>query len=109
MTKSRVLASAKPLREPLVCCEGHVRDSWQTGPDCLERIGGQLPDYLKELYKSFGNALDRFHDEPEFRLPLPARYLIDREGIIRAADVNADYTRSPEPSETVRQLRMLPV
>ena len=68
-----------------------------------------LPDYLRDLYKSFGNALDRFHDEPEYRLPIPARYVIDREGIIRAADVNADYTIRPEPSETVRQLRTLTV
>src|SRR5438552_14189221 len=66
-----------------------------------------LPDYLRDLYKSFGNALDRFHDEPEYRLPRPARYVVDKQGIIRAADVNADYTIRPEPSETLRQLRML--
>jgi hypothetical protein len=24
-----------------------------------------LPDYLRDLYKSFGSALDRFNDEPE--------------------------------------------
>jgi peroxiredoxin len=51
-----------------------------------------LPDYLRDLYRSFGNTLDRFHDESEYRLPMPARYVIDTEGIIRAADVNADYT-----------------
>ena len=68
-----------------------------------------LPDYLHDLYKSFGITLDRFHDEPGYRLPMPARYVIDKEGTIRAADVNADYTRRPEPSETVRQLRMLSV
>src|ERR1700758_1805366 len=67
-----------------------------------------LPDYLRDLYKSFGNSLDRFHDEPEYRLPMPARYVIDKDGIIRAADVNADYTIRPEPSEIVRQLRFLP-
>lgn len=66
-----------------------------------------LPDYLRELYKSFGSALDRFNDEPEYRLPMPARYIIDQQGIIRAADVNADYTIRPEPSETLRQLRTL--
>ena len=64
-----------------------------------------LPDYLRDLYKSFGNSLDRFHDESEYRLPMPARYIIDQAGIIRAADVNADYTVRPEPSETVRLLR----
>ena len=71
------------------------------------RIVYVLPDYLRELYKSFGNALDRFHDEPEFRLPLPARYVIDKQGIIRAADVNADYTIRPEPSEIVTVLKTL--
>jgi peroxiredoxin len=66
-----------------------------------------LPDYLREVYKSFGSTLDRFNDEPEYRLPVPARYVIDKEGVIRAADVNADYTIRPEPSESVRQLRAL--
>jgi peroxiredoxin len=66
-----------------------------------------LPDYLRELYKAFGSTLDRFHDESEYRLPMPARYIIDKQGIIRAADVNADYTIRSEPEETVRQLRTL--
>src|SRR6201988_3463602 len=71
------------------------------------RLVFTLPDYLRELYKSFGSTLDRFNDEPEYRLPIPARYVIDRSGIIRAADLNADYTIRPEPSDTLRQLRTL--
>jgi peroxiredoxin len=71
------------------------------------RLVFSLPDYLRELYKSFGSTLDRFHDEPEYRLPMPARFIIDKEGTIRAADVNADYTIRPEPSETLRTLRTL--
>ena len=51
------------------------------------RLVFTLPDYLRDLYKSFGNALDRFHDEQEYRLPIPARYVVDKQGIIRAADV----------------------
>jgi peroxiredoxin len=73
------------------------------------RLVFTLPDYLRDLYKSFGNALDRFHDEPKYRLPIPARYLIDKQGIIRAADVNADYTIRLEPAETLRELRNLTV
>jgi len=66
-----------------------------------------LPDYLRDLYRSVGITLDRFHDETGYRLPMPARYVIDREGIIRAADVNADYTVRPDSAETIRQLRTL--
>lgn len=64
-----------------------------------------FPDYLRDLYKSFGSTLDRFHDESEYRLPIPARYIIDSNGLIRAADVNADYTIRPEPSETLKLLK----
>jgi peroxiredoxin len=71
------------------------------------RLVFTLPDYLRELYRSFGSTLDRFNDEQEYRLPMPARYVIDKQGIIRAADVNADYTIRTEPAETLRQLRML--
>jgi peroxiredoxin len=71
------------------------------------RLVFTLPDYLRDLYKSFGSTLDRFHDEPEYRLPMPARYVVDKQGIIRAADVNADYTIRPEPSATLAELRKL--
>jgi peroxiredoxin len=64
-----------------------------------------LPDYLRDLYKSFGSTLDRFHDESEYRLPIPARYIIDANGLIQSADVNADYTIRHEPSETLRLLK----
>jgi len=63
-----------------------------------------LQDYLRELYKSFGSTLDRFHDEAGYRLPLPARYIIDQGGTIRAADLDADYTVRPEPSDIVKTL-----
>ena len=66
-----------------------------------------LPSSLEELYRSFGNTLDKFHGEPVYRLPLPARYLVDRQGQICAADVNADYTVRPDPEETLAQLRRL--
>jgi peroxiredoxin len=71
------------------------------------RLVFTLPDYLRDLYKSFGSTLDRFHDEQEYRLPMPARYVVDKQGIIRAADVNADYTIRPEPSATLTELRKL--
>jgi peroxiredoxin len=71
------------------------------------RLVFTLPDYLRDLYKSFGSTLDRFNDEAEYRLPMPARYIIEKQAIIRAAEVNADYTIRPDPAETLRQLRTL--
>src|SRR5215470_556538 len=66
-----------------------------------------LPPALKELYAAFGNTLDKFHNEPEFRLPMPARYVVDQDGRIRAGDVNPDYTVRREPDNTVATVRAL--
>jgi peroxiredoxin len=66
-----------------------------------------LPDYLVEVYETFGTELDKFHGENLFRLPMPARYVIDKQGIIRTADVSADYTVRPEPEATLKALRQL--
>jgi len=66
-----------------------------------------LPSYLEELYRSFGKTFDKFHGEPAYRLPLPARYVVDRQGQIHAADVTADYTVRPDPEKTLAQLRGL--
>jgi peroxiredoxin len=38
---------------------------------------------------------------------MPARFVIDREGIIRAVDADPDYTRRPEPAQTVVVLKRL--
>lgn len=63
----------------------------------------ELPDYLIELYKSLKNDLPQFNDDDSWTLPMPARFVVDQDGIIRYAEVNPDYTRRPEPEE------MLPV
>jgi peroxiredoxin len=58
-----------------------------------------LPDDLIEVYKSFGNELPRINDNPDWVLPMPARYVIDTDGTIAFAEINPDYTKRPEPSE----------
>ncbi len=51
--------------------------------------------------------LAKFNGDASWELPMAARYVIDREHIIRAADVNFDYTIRPEPGETLAVLRNL--
>jgi peroxiredoxin len=53
-------------------------------------------------------ALDRARNgDGTWRLPIPARFVIDREGNIRAVDADPDYTRRPEPAQTIEVLRGL--
>ncbi len=71
-----------------------------THNDVAEAFGlrFQLPDYLIELYKGFGNNLPLINDDPAWTLPMPARYVIGQDHVIRYAEVNPDYTQRPEPS-----------
>jgi peroxiredoxin len=66
-----------------------------------------LPDDLKGLYQSFGIDLPKNTGRPEWELPMPARYVVDRSGIVRSAEVDPDYTTRPEPSATLAVLRSI--
>lgn len=65
----------------------------------------KLPDYLVDLYKSFGNDLPAFNNNPAWVLPMPERFVIGQDGVITYAEVNPDYTRRPDPSELIPALR----
>jgi peroxiredoxin len=67
----------------------------------------RLPDDLIAVYKGFGNDLAVGNGEPSWTLPMPARYVIDSNGVIAYAEVNADYTQRPDPSELFPVLRRL--
>jgi peroxiredoxin len=58
-----------------------------------------LPGYLVELYKKLKNDLPAFNNDPSWTLPMPARYVIGRDGIVLYSEVNPDYTHRPDPTE----------
>lgn len=63
-----------------------------------------LSDNLRRLYTKFGIDLERFNADDRWQLPLPGRFILDRQGIIIHRDVHPDYTKRPEPSEIVNIL-----
>ena len=64
-----------------------------------------LPDDLKAVYLSFGNDLAVRNGEGSWTLPMPGRFVIDRSGVVRAADVDPDYEHRPEPQKTIDDIR----
>jgi len=64
-----------------------------------------LPDYLIDLYKGFGNDLPTFNDDASWVLPMPGRFVIGQDGLITYAEVNPDYTLRPEPTDLLPALR----
>ena len=67
----------------------------------------KLPDDLKAVYLSFGNDLAVRNGEGSWTLPMPGRFVIDRGGTVRAADVDPDYERRPEPQKTIDDVKTL--
>jgi peroxiredoxin len=67
----------------------------------------KLPDELVDLYKQFGNDLAQVNGEPSWALPMPARYVIDQDGVVAYAEVNPDYTKRPDPSDLIPVLDSL--
>jgi len=66
-----------------------------------------FPDELKSLYRDLGINLPKYNGEDSWTLPLPARYIIDKDQVIQYSRVNADYKNRPEPEETLQALTKL--
>ena len=66
-----------------------------------------VPEDLKKVYLQFGIDLPKYNDDDSWRLPMPARYIIDQEQIVRYAEVSPDYTVRPDPSHTIAALKKI--
>ena len=65
----------------------------------------QLPEDLREVYLNFDIDLPKYNGDDSWTLPLPTSLIIDQNGIIQQAAINADYTVRPDPEETVAALK----
>ena len=79
------------------------------GSDTAKQYGlaFDLPDDLAAVYDKLGFDLQRVNDGHPRTLPLPATYVIDRDGTIRWAFVNTDYTTRAEPADILAALDAL--
>ncbi len=70
-------------------------------------VAFDLPDDLAAVYGKLGINLPKHNGEDRWQLPMPGRFVIDREGIVRVVDVDPDYTNRPEPQKTLDDLAAL--
>lgn len=66
-----------------------------------------VSEHLRPLYAAFGIDLPKVNGRDSFELPVPATFVIDRIGVIRAACVEADYKKRMEPTEILNVLAEL--
>jgi len=99
---------------------GQVRERQRLNFDLLHDQGNQvaaaaglkfqLPPAIKTLYRDkFKINLEAHQGNDEWALPMPARFLVDREGIIRYAESNPDYRFRPNPDALLAVLKSLSV
>jgi peroxiredoxin len=79
------------------------------GSDTAKQYGlaFDLPDDLAAVYDKLGFDLQRVNGGHPRTLPLPATYVIDRDGVIRWAFVDTDYTTRAEPADILDALDTL--
>jgi peroxiredoxin len=66
-----------------------------------------LPEDLRKIYLQFGIDVPKHNGDDSWTLPLAARFIIDRQAIIRYAEVGTDYTIRPDPEHTLQALKSI--
>ena len=74
----------------------------------IYRLWFAVPAEVKALYlEKFGINLDKYNGAGRWELPVPATYVIDRNGIMRAGQADPDYSVRMEPAEIVAAIRRI--
>jgi peroxiredoxin len=66
-----------------------------------------VPEYQQSLYKRVFVNLPLANGDQSWQLPIPATYILDRDGTIVFASANADYTERPEPADILKKLQAI--
>jgi peroxiredoxin len=64
-----------------------------------------LAEELRPIYEQFGINIPELDGDDSYELPIPATYVVDADGLIIHAFVDADYTKRMEPNEVVDILK----
>jgi peroxiredoxin len=64
----------------------------------------RVPDYQEALYRRVFINLPFTNGDQSWELSVPATYILEHDGSVLYASVNADYTERPEPSDILLRL-----
>jgi peroxiredoxin len=68
-------------------------------------LTNRVPDEQRAVYQRAFVNLPFVNGDDSWQLPIPATYIIDRDGTVLYAFANEDYTERPEPADIVRFLQ----
>ena len=64
----------------------------------------RLPDEQQEIYRRAFVNLPFINGDKSWELPIPATYVLERDGTVLFASANEDYTYRAEPADVLRSL-----
>jgi peroxiredoxin len=62
---------------------------------------------VKQLYDQLGLDLERFQGHAGFFLPIAAKFIVGRDGIVKARQVDIDFRQRMEPAAILDALSKL--
>ena len=72
------------------------------------RLWFTVPQEIKELYREkFGINLDKHNGEGRWELPVPATYVLDGRGVVRAGVADPDHTVRMDIEEILAALELI--
>lgn len=98
--QSFFMADQHKLRFPLLSDTGNQ-------VACQFGLVYRVPDYQQSLYRRTFVNLPFANGDESWELPVPATFILDRDGTVLYASVNPDYMERPEPVEILQQLAAL--
>ena len=64
-------------------------------------------DQLRELYSQAGVELEKYHRNQAYFLPMAAKFIVGRDGLVKARQVNIEFRKRMEPEAIIVELQKL--
>jgi len=62
---------------------------------------------IQKLYKEVGVELEKYHGNQAYFLPMAAKFIVGRDGLVRARQVNIEFRERMEPEVIIKTLQDL--
>lgn len=66
-----------------------------------------VPEDVKAIYQGFKLPMVETNGDDSWTLPMPARIVVSSDGIVRATDIDPNYTSRPEPEKTLEDVKAI--
>jgi peroxiredoxin len=64
-------------------------------------------DQIGELYRQAGVELEKYHGNHAYFLPMASKFIVGRDGLVKARQVNIEFRERMEPADIIAELRKL--